>query len=103
MPSRPVIVAFLCALVIAVVATLAALWQHAEAQGYKDRAESAERQLAQTQDRMARIQTQATQAQKAAQEAGLRLQEALNANPAWRDAAVPAAVADGMCGRLRCK
>lgn len=53
--------------------------------------------------RTGRIQSQVQAVQRERDKAKAELKEALNADPTWRDAAVPGAVRDSLCKRLRCK
>ena len=99
MPSR-LVIALLAALA---VASGAALWGWSEAHQYKGTAEARTRELEALQGQLARTKAAVQAASQKAQAAESALQEALNAEPAWRDAAVPDAVADGLCKHLRCK
>lgn len=99
MPSR-LVIALLAALAIT---TCAALWGWSSAGQYKGIAEQRTREVAALQGQLTRTKAAVQAASKKAQAAESALQEALDAEPAWRDAAVPDAVADGLCKHLRCK
>lgn len=68
----------------------------ARAQEYKGQYEA-------TKARLGRIQAQVQAVERRRDKANHKLQEALNADPAWRDAAVPDAVSNSLCQHLRCK
>lgn len=93
----------LVALVVAVaVASGALLWALDSRGWYKAEAHRTAQLLAASEARTARIQTQLQAVERQAQAAQKEVRSALDENPAWRDAAVPDAVADGLCKHLRC-
>lgn len=85
------------------VAVCAALWGWSKADQYKGIAEARTRELAALQVRLNRTKAAVLAANQKAQAAEAAVQETLDAEPAWRDAAVPAAVAAGLCKHVRCK
>lgn len=85
------------------VAVCAALWGWSKADQYKGLAEERTRELAALQVRLDRTKAAVLAANQKAQAAEAAVQEVLDAEPAWRDAAVPAAVATGLCKNTRCK
>lgn len=85
------------------VAVCAALWGWSKADQYKGLAEERTRELVALQVRLDRTKAAVLAANQKAQAARSALQEVLDAEPAWRDAAVPDAVADGLCKQVRCK
>jgi len=85
------------------VAVCAALWGWSKADQYKGIAEQRTRELAALQVRLDRTKAAVLAANQKAQAAEAAVQEALDGEPAWRDAAVPTAIAAGLCKHLRCK
>lgn len=101
MPSRLTLI--LGALVLALLASLygAVRWGFSEAHK-ADQLQTEVSALAQEvkvlDDRLRAVPAELERQRKVRKEAT----SALDKNPEWRDAAVPAAVADGLCARIRC-
>lgn len=74
-----------------------------QASGARGERDAALAELAKTQKRLTSVQKQAQAAVSNAATARLQLKQVLDAIPEERDAAVPAAVRDSLCQRLRCK
>lgn len=93
----------LIALSLVLVLALCGLgWFMREADRYQGLAEEATAALTQEKARTARIQLLVQKADRDAATARQNLKEVLDANPTWRDTAVPVPVRDSLCHTIRC-
>lgn len=95
------VIALLCALSILVGLSggLYGRWQHAEAQAAQAYADSLERSNKALRGRLGHIQTELQEQRNKRKEA----EDALAANPSWANGAVPDAIHNGLCQRIRCR
>jgi len=106
MPTRPLMkpLILLCGVLgLALVGSLLwGRWQAAEATRYEALAQRLETDLSALQGRLEAAQRATTAAQRRATTAESTIRGALNENPDWRDAPVPAAIRDRLCEFASC-
>lgn len=78
------------------------LYQRSEIQTLGVSLDSAVKRADGAEAKLQRVQVQVQKANTDAAKARLKLKEALDANPVWRDTPVPVPVRDSLCDTLRC-
>lgn len=94
---------FLSLLAALLLSLCAALYAGSKALEYRRIAQDKETALRASQEELQAVRLQVAQVVFQVQQSRQEVKEAVDANPEWRDAAVPAAVADRLCKQLRCK
>lgn len=102
MPSRLTLTGWLCLLVLCLCTALWASGLRSERDRYKATAEQSTQQLRAVQERLTASNKALRAAEGRASTAEATIRGALNANPSWRDSAVPADVRDRLCEYLSC-